>query len=89
MNQPSRRDRLKPVELLVLSGVMSLFVGLTVLLSTRDLILAAIFFGVAFIVVLVVMAMFSLSIKPNDAEQHEIDDTGHDGTGDEQRPLGH
>lgn len=73
MNQPSRRDRLKPVELLVLSGILSLFVGLTVLLSTRDLILAAIFFGVAFIVVLVVMAMFSLSIKPNDAERHEID----------------
>jgi len=89
VNQPSRRDRLKPVELLVLSGILSLFVGLTVLLTTRDPILAAIFFGVAFIVVLVVMAMFSLSIKPNDVEQHEIDDEGHDGTGDEQRPLGH
>ncbi|MFB2598931.1 hypothetical protein ACEXQE_14160 [Herbiconiux sp. P17] len=74
MNQPSRRDRLKPVELLVLSAVMSLFVGLVVLLSTREIILALIFFGVAFIVSLVIMAMFSLSIKPNDAEQHEIDD---------------
>ena len=74
MNQPSRRDRLKPVELLVLSAVMSLFVGLVVLLSTREPILAAIFFGVAFIVSLVILAMFSLSIKPNDAEQHEIDD---------------
>jgi hypothetical protein len=74
VNQPSRRDRLKPVELLVLSAVMSLFVGLVVLLSTREIILALIFFGVAFIVSLVIMAMFSLSIKPNDAEQHEIDD---------------
>ncbi|MCS5717409.1 hypothetical protein N1027_04575 [Herbiconiux sp. CPCC 205763] len=74
MNEPSRRDRLKPVELLVLSAVMSLFVGLVVLLSTRELILSAIFFGVAFIVSLVILAMFSLSIKPNDAEQHEIDD---------------
>jgi hypothetical protein len=74
VNQPSRRDRLKPVELLVLSAVMSLFVGLVVLLSTREPILAAIFFGVAFIVSLVILAMFSLSIKPNDAEQHEIDD---------------
>jgi len=74
VNQPSRRDRLKPVELLVLSAVLSLFVGLVVLLSTREIILALIFFGVAFIVSLVVMAMFSLSIKPNDAEQHEIDD---------------
>jgi len=74
VNQPSRRDRLKPVELLVLSAVLSLFVGLVVLLSTREIILALIFFGVAFIVSLVIMAMFSLSIKPNDAEQHEIDD---------------
>jgi predicted lysophospholipase L1 biosynthesis ABC-type transport system permease subunit len=83
VNQPSRRDRLKPVELLVLSAILSLFVGLTVLLTTRDPILAAIFFGVAFIVVLVVMAMFSLSIKPNEMEQHEIDDEDSD------HPKGH
>ena len=83
MTQPSKRDRLKPVELLVLSAILSLFVGLTVLLTTRDPILAAIFFGVAFIVVLVVMAMFSLSIKPNEMEQHEIDDEDGD------HPKGH
>jgi predicted lysophospholipase L1 biosynthesis ABC-type transport system permease subunit len=73
VNQPSRRDRLKPVELIVLSAVMGLFVGLVVLLSTRELVLSAIFFGVAFIVALVVMAMFALSIKPNELERHEID----------------
>jgi hypothetical protein len=83
VNQPSRRDRLKPVELLVLSAVLSLFVGLVVLLTTRDIVLAGIFFGVAFIVVLVVMAMFSLSIKPNEIEQHEIDDE------DQDHPKGH
>ncbi|WP_440709236.1 hypothetical protein [Herbiconiux sp. YIM B11900] len=82
MNQPSRRDRLKPVELLVLSAILSLFVGLTVLLATREVVLSLIFFGVAFIVVLVVMAMFSLSIKPNDTEQLEIDDEGD-------HPAGH
>jgi uncharacterized membrane protein HdeD (DUF308 family) len=74
VNQPSRRDRLKPVELLVLSGVLSLFVGLVVLFTTREIVLSAIFFGIAFIVTLVIMAMFSLSIRPNEAEQHEIDD---------------
>ncbi|GAA2226116.1 hypothetical protein N1031_04060 [Herbiconiux moechotypicola] len=74
MNQPSRRDRLKPVELLVLSGILSLFVGLVVLFTTREIVLSLIFFGLAFIVTLVVMAMFSLSIKPNEIEQHEIDD---------------
>ncbi|MDO9395288.1 MAG: hypothetical protein Q7T71_01940 [Herbiconiux sp.] len=81
MNQPSRRDRLKPAELIVISAILALFVGLAVLLSTRELILSAIFFGVAFIVSLVVMAMFSLSIKPNELEQHEIDD--------ETPPAGH
>ncbi|WP_368497915.1 hypothetical protein [Herbiconiux sp. A18JL235] len=95
MNQPSRRDRLKPVELLVLSGILALFVGLTVLLSTREIVLSLIFFGIAFIVVLVVMAMFSLSIKPNEFEQHEIDGDGDgDATGsvpggDDKRPSGH
>ena len=83
MNQPSRRDRLKPVELLVLSGILSLFVGVVVLFTTRELVLSAIFFGVAFIVTLVVMAMFSLSIKPNEMEQHEIDDEDGD------HPKGH
>lgn len=93
MNQPSRRDRLKPVELLVLSGILALFVGLTVLLSTREIVLSLIFFGIAFIVVLVVMAMFSLSIKPNEFEQHEIDGdgdaTGSAPGGDDTRPSGH
>ncbi|QJU55449.1 hypothetical protein SCB71_20795 [Herbiconiux sp. KACC 21604] len=90
MNQPSRRDRLKPVELLVLSGILALFVGLTVLLSTREIVLSLIFFGIAFIVVLVVMAMFSLSIKPNEIEQHEIDDDGTGSApGEDTRPSGH
>jgi uncharacterized membrane protein HdeD (DUF308 family) len=83
VNQPSRRDRLKPVELLVLSGVLSLFVGLVVLFTTREIVLSAIFFGIAFIVTLVIMAMFSLSIRPNEAEQHEIDDD------EPPAPMGH
>jgi hypothetical protein len=82
VNQPTRRDRLKPVELIVLSAILSVFVGLVVLMVTREFAMAGIFFGVAFIVTLVVMAMFSLSIKPNDREQHEID-------GDGDLPTGH
>lgn len=66
--QPTRKDRLRPLELIGLSGAMALFVGLVVLLSTREPVLAAIFFGVAFIIVLVAIAMFSLSFKPDDAE---------------------
>ncbi|ARJ07063.1 hypothetical protein GCM10010988_24180 [Cnuibacter physcomitrellae] len=83
MNAPSRRDRLRPVELLVLSAVMAAFVGLVVLMSTRELSLAGIFAGVAFIVTLVVIAMFALTFKPNETERHEIDDD------DSQRPTGH
>ncbi|NQX34854.1 hypothetical protein [Herbiconiux sp. VKM Ac-2851] len=83
MNQPTRRDRLKPAELIVLSAILSAFVGLVVLMVSREFLLAGIFFGVAFIVVLVVMAMLSLSIKPNDREQHEIDDD------EPQGPAGH
>ena len=41
--QPSRRARTRPAELLGLSGVLALFVGLTVLMSTRDVVLALIF----------------------------------------------
>lgn len=74
MTQPSKRDVFKPVELIVLSAVMALFVGLTVLLATRNPLLAVIFFGVAFIVVLVVIAMMVLTFKPNKSEQTELDD---------------
>lgn len=74
MTQPSKRDVFKPVELLVLAAVMALFVGLTVLLATRSPLLAVIFFGVAFIVVLVVIAMMVLTFKPNKSEQTELDD---------------
>jgi uncharacterized Tic20 family protein len=74
VTQPSKRDVFKPVELIVLSAVMALFVGLTVLLATRNPLLAVIFFGVAFIVVLVVIAMMVLTFKPNKSEQSELDD---------------
>lgn len=72
--KPSRSDRLKPVELVGLSGVMALFVGLIILLTTRDLVLSAIGLGVSFIVVLVVIAMFALNLKPDEAEKLDIDE---------------
>lgn len=61
MTTPSRRDRLRPVELLGISAIVAVFTGLVVLLSTRELMLAAIFLGVAFIVVVVVLAMLQLA----------------------------
>ena len=77
-HQPSRRDRLKPVELVGISGVMALFVALTVLLTTRDLVLSLITLGITFIVALVVIAMLVLGIKPNADEKSDIDEqNGH------------
>ena len=61
--RPSRRERFRPVELLGLAAVLALFVGLGVLFSTRDVLLAAEFFGVGFIVSLVVLAMLMLVVR--------------------------
>ena len=61
MTTPSRRDRMRPVELLGISAIIAVFTGLVVLLSTREVMLALIFLGVAFIVVVVVLAMLQLA----------------------------
>lgn len=80
-SQPSRRARTRPAELLGLSGVLAVFVGLTVLMSTRDVVLALIFLGVAFIVALMVLAMLALAVREKDADEPPLDerpgDSGH------------
>ncbi|MCY7288104.1 MAG: hypothetical protein LH624_07605 [Cryobacterium sp.] len=72
--KPSRSEKLKPVELVGFSAVMALFLGLTVLMSTRDVVLALIGFGGTFILVLVVIAMLVLGLKPNPAERNDLDE---------------
>ena len=86
MNSPSRKDRTRPVELLVLSGILGLFAGLVVFMSTREIILALIFLGIAFIVSLMVLAMLSLAVQPTGEEKIDLAEQD-----DEQgnRPLGH
>ena len=81
MSQPSRKDRTKPAEILVLSGVMAVFAGLIVLISTREIVLSLIFTGLAFIVALVVMAMLVLAVRPDGEEQIDLDE--------QNRPDGH
>ena len=76
--QPSKSDRLKPAELVGLSGVMGLFVGLVLLLVTRDVLFTLIGFGVTFIIVLVVIAIFALGMKPDEAEQSDLDEQNRD-----------
>lgn len=74
MTTPARRDRMKPLELVVISLVIGVFGGGIVLMSTRELVLSAISFGVSFIVSLVVIAMLVLSAKPNKAELLDIEE---------------
>lgn len=85
MTTPSRRDRLRPVELLGLSAIVAVFIGLVVLFSTRELMLALIFLGVAFIVVVVVLAMLQLA-STSDQDDNDMlggHRTPGDGAGDD------
>jgi membrane protein implicated in regulation of membrane protease activity len=79
--QPSRKDRTRPVELLVFSGVLAVFTGLIVLMATREIVLSLIFAGIAFIVALVVLAMLVLAVRPTGEEQDDLDE--------QNRPSGH
>lgn len=81
MAGPSRRDRTRPAELLGISVVLAVFAGLVVLMSTRDLALSAIFFGVAFIVSLVVLAMLALAVAPSGDERLDLDQQDRDEEG--------
>ncbi|MFF1572651.1 hypothetical protein ACFVWR_07895 [Leifsonia sp. NPDC058292] len=71
---PSRRDRFLPAELLGISGALGVFVGLIVLIATREFVLAGISLGLAFILSLVLMALFALAFKPNAAEVHDLEE---------------
>ena len=77
--KPNRKDQLRPVELLAIAGVMALFVGIIVFMSTRDFTVTIVFTGVVFIVALVVLAMMVLALKPDGDEKLDIDeqDRGH------------
>jgi len=83
MATPSRRDRTRPVELIGLSAIFAVFVGLVVLMSTREVVLALIFAGIAFIVSLVGLAMLSLAVRPTGEEKLDLDeqDRGQQGHG--------
>lgn len=73
MTQPSRKDRMRPVEYLLLAGGIALFSGLITLLTTRDIIVTSIIFGVIFILALMTLALLALAMKPDDAELDDID----------------
>lgn len=71
--QPTRRQQLKPFEYLAFAAAAGIFVGLVVLLSVRDVVLALIFFGVAFIGTLLITATLMLAIKPRGRSAADLD----------------
>lgn len=80
MNTPSRRERLRPAEYVMLSGFMALFALLIVLMVTRDIVLALIVAGLIFVVVIIGISMLILAITPNQVPegQREAPETGND-----------
>lgn len=71
--QPTRRQQLKPFEYLAFAAIAGIFVGLVVLLSVRDVVLALVFFGVAFIGTLLITATLMLAIKPKGRSAADLD----------------
>lgn len=79
---PSRRERLRPLELVGFSAVLGIFAGLVVLMATRDLVLAAIFAGVGFIVTIMMVALVGLGGKPSDEDLEARKDLQQPGESD-------
>lgn len=74
---PTRRDRLKPLELLGFSGVLAAFAGLVVMMSTRSWMLTLVFAGIAFIVSIMMVALVGLGKAPSE-EDNEARKDLHD-----------
>jgi len=74
---PTRRDKTRPAELIGLSAAVGIAIGVIFLFATKNLLVAAEFAGVAFIIALVVFAMLLLAISPRR------------GSDDDERPRGH
>ena len=65
-SQPSRRERLRPLELVGLSAVLAVFAGGVVALVTRDWLLRVpVAAGAVFIVSAMGLALLGLGMKPN------------------------
>ena len=61
----ARNDKTRPAELVGLSAIAGGFLGGIVLMVTRDVTLAAVAGGGAFVVTIVTLAMIVLAMSPN------------------------
>lgn len=71
---PTRRDRLRPLELVGFAGVLAVFTGLVVMFVLRtpdgvvDFARAGIAAGIVFIIALMVLALLGLGGKPSEED---------------------
>lgn len=84
MSLPSRRDRFRPLELILIAAGLAIVAALVVVMVSRDLKFMFITLGISFVVVLVFMATFVLLAKPNKQELEDIEELSH-----EDEPRGH
>lgn len=60
----SRSEKTRPLELVGISIAVSVFIGAIVLMVTKDVQVATVFAGTAFIVTILVLAMLVLATSP-------------------------
>jgi hypothetical protein len=76
MNTPTRRERMRPAEYVMLSGFMALFAFLIVLMVTRDVVLALVASGLIFVIVIIGISMLVLAMTPNQVPEGQQDKPG-------------
>ncbi|GEK80863.1 hypothetical protein [Agrococcus baldri] len=72
-HDPTRRQKLKPFEYLLFAGGVGIFIGLIVLMSVREVVLALVFGGIGFIASLLLIATLMLAIKPKGRSSADLD----------------
>lgn len=79
MTDSRRRDARRPLELLGLSGIVAVAIGLVVLGTTKSITTSGLWTGIAFVVTLVVMAMLALAAAPPKPDRDDDQETppGH------------
>lgn len=75
-NTPTMRDRLKPAELLGFAGVLSIFAGIVVLISSRQIVLTLVFMLIAFILSVLIVALLGLGGTPSEEDDEARKDLG-------------
>lgn len=69
---PSRREMLRPWELIIGSAIAAVFAGVIIFAGTREWEITLIAIGGIFIITLMGLAMFALAVKPKADEIADI-----------------